>query len=172
MRRPETLLVVAFVGLFAVVMWQGPHWFQGQTIQAAPAIPVVFGRQVAKAAKPDHGSVAKNSGRRYALPVTDEPEAFPPALDSATKHAKPLLAVPDAEKLPIGTTRSELREHYAVPTFTVEAVRDGSFVERYYYVKPDRDNMVVATLLDGKLVSAETAKYLLPKRTFTAKFAQ
>jgi hypothetical protein len=72
----------------------------------------------------------------------------------------------------IGATRSELRERYGVPTFAVESVRDGSLVERYYYVKPDHANVVMATLHNGKLVAAQNARLSQLRQAYAAQLAQ
>ncbi len=82
------------------------------------------------------------------------------------------LGVPDSEKMEIGTTRSELRERYGVPTLAVSSVRDGALVELYYYVQPDRVKLVIATLREGKLVSAQTASFWQPQQKYGAQSTQ
>ena len=64
--------------------------------------------------------------------------------------------VPDLGKIGYGTTRSEIRKRYGVPTLAVVSSHDGSLVERYYYADPDHSKMAIATFRDGKLVAAQT----------------
>jgi hypothetical protein len=163
MRGLESVLLIATVGLVGVAAWQWGYWFPGQTPQFAYAARSTVLPADSKEAKGVH-HVAKNSGRHSAIPETvGAPEpSLSPDLNPAKKAVVPPPGVPDSETLAVDTTRSELRERYGVPALAVESVRDGSLVERYYYVKPDHANMVVATLRNGKVVSAQTAQLSLP----------
>jgi hypothetical protein len=96
----------------------------------------------------------------------------PAAVVEPTPKPVPATAptgVPDPDKIAIGTTSSELRKRFGVPSLALESVDDGSLVERYYYVKPDRANLVVATLRNGSLVSAQSARIWQPQQNFATK---
>jgi hypothetical protein len=174
MRSLELLTLAAIIGLVGAVVWQGGHWFPGQSVLAtsAPTLPVR--PPVSKEVKAVPGKVAKNPGRHNVAPAMNESAALslPPDLNSAKIVVTPPLGIPDSEALAIGTTSSELRERYGVPSVAVESVREGSLVERYYYVKADHANMVVANLRDGKLVSAQTSRVWLPRHDRAAQSAQ
>jgi hypothetical protein len=170
MRSLAMLILVASIGLLGVAIWEGLQWYPGQTLQAASArFPVR--PPVKKKEKAVHGGMAKNPVRSPDS-GTNEPPSFPPHLNSGAAVVRHPLSVPDSDNMEIGATRSELRERYGVPTFAVESVRDGSLVERYYYVKPDHANVVMATLHNGKLVAAQNARLSQLRQAYAAQLAQ
>jgi hypothetical protein len=63
-------------------------------------------------------------------------------------------SLPAPQNLIVGTTRAALEQQYGKPTVDVVARHDGSLVERYFYVSRDHAHITVATLRDGKVVSA------------------
>jgi hypothetical protein len=173
MRRPEKLIVAALLGLFGVLIWQAPQWLKIPVLAANSAETLPVSPAVKKDATDGRGS--RKSSRRSAPSLTtiDPPElTFPPDLRLGTTTLKPAFQVPDSEKMEIGATRSQLRERYGVPTLAVQAVHDGSLVENYYYVKPDRTKLVIATLRNGKLVSAETAPLWRAQQNIAAQIDQ
>ena len=174
MRGVEIVILVASIGLaglVAVAVWQG---FSGQTLQTTSAATEQVLPAVSKEVKVARGRVAKNWVRHSAATKTNELPglSLSPDVDSAKKVATAPHGVPDSETLATGTTRSELRVRYGVPTIAVEYVGDGSLVERYYYVKPDRVNMVVVILRDGKVVSAQTASSLATTAVLRGQIGQ
>jgi hypothetical protein len=167
MRSLGILILAASIGLIGVIVWQGPAWLQGPTLLPAST-----------ATLPVKPIVSKEKGRvreRVAKKPTHQPAAeefsSPPDLSSPTTVVPHPLSVPDPEKMEIGATRSELRERFGVPTFAVSSVRDGNLVERYCYAKPDHATLVIATLLEGKLVSAQTVLWQ-PKQISAVPSAQ
>lgn len=171
MRRPELLVFAVCIGLIGIVAWQGRAWL-GQTLHATSAVTV--DPAIDKRVNPAHSGVAKHSavtkqspGRTASGPavVTSESSeiSVPAELNLGTTVVTRLPDVPDSENMEIGAPSAELRKRYGAPTLAVESVSDGSLVERYYYVKPDRNNLVIATLREGKLVSATTARVWQPQ---------
>src|ERR1700722_12560485 len=153
MRSLGTLLLAASIGLLGVIVWQGSLLLPGPIPQTT-SVTLPVRATVKKGKTGFHGSAAKKSP----LNPADSASSFPPDLKPRTTVVTPPLDVPDSGQMEIGTARSELRERYGVPTFAVSSVRDGSLVERYYYVEPERANLVVATLREGKLVEAQTVQ--------------
>jgi hypothetical protein len=163
MRSLETLMMAGIIGLVAVAIWQGRHWFPGQISSPGSAVAVA----VQPASKGDpkalHLSPAKNSGRHSAARKNDPDRPGLPLVSPATDLSSPLTMVigsslgdPDSVKLPVGTTRSELRERFGTPTLDIQSPREGSLIERYYYVNQDHANMTVATLENGRLIATAT----------------
>lgn len=172
MRKLGLLMLVASLALIGIAVQQGSNWFKVPTFQDTSAAALPATPAAAKKPKAVHSATARNSPLRPAVPATTNVPPIPPDPGSTTAIVKPQLPIPDSEKMEIGSTRSEIRERYGVPTLSVSSVRDGSLVEHYYYVKPDRTNLVVATLREGRLVSAQTAHVWNPQRYLTVPSAQ
>jgi hypothetical protein len=159
MRGLETFMVAGLIGLVGVAVWQGRHWFPALTPSGASSMVSPVSAALAKNAKDHKGlsKLAKNSERRSTF--RDAHSGNVAALDGGISEViVPLPGFPTSKTLAVGTTRSELRERYGVPTLDVSSSRDGSLVERYYYVNPNDAHLTVATLHNGKLVSAETVQ--------------
>jgi hypothetical protein len=167
MRSLEMLILVACLGLVAAI-WEWHHIVQEQAFHAAAAVKLPVTSATGGKTKAAHkGGVVKNAAGHSAISQADLPaELFAPGLNSRTTVVSPLLGVPDSEKMEIGTTRSELRKRYGKPAVAVESVDNGCLVERYYYLKPDHENLVIAVLSDGKLVSAQTAQLWQPQKNY------
>ena len=174
MRRVELLLIAASIVLVSLMIWHWQRWLPGQTPQAtlAPNLPV--DPAVSKKAKTANSSRSKNVDRNSAAFRAKDLAGvtFPTDPLPTTTVVRPLLDVPDSKKMEIGTTRSDLQKRYGAPTVAVSSVRDGRLVELYYYVKPDRANMVVATLREGKLVSAQNTTFWQPQQKIGVESAQ
>jgi hypothetical protein len=162
MRSLGIWVLAASIGLIGVLVWQvtvgWPRWMPqpASTVTSRPKVAV------SKEKKSVHGRVSKKSAPDPAAAEI----SLPSELVSRNKVAAPPTSVPDSEDMEVGITRSELRKRYGMPTFAVSSVRDGGLFERYYYLKPDRANLVVATLREGKLIAAETAKVWQPVHNF------
>jgi hypothetical protein len=157
MRGLETFMVAGLIGLVGVAVWQGRHWFPALTPSGASSMVSPVPVALAKDLKSLHSKLAKNSERRSTL--RDAHSGNVAVLDGGISEVVvPLPGFPTSKTLAVGTTRSELRERYGVPTLNVLSSRDGSLVERYYYVNPNDAHLTVATLHNGKLVSAETVQ--------------
>ena len=170
-RRVELLLVAASIGLVALMVWHWQRWLPGQTAPATSTRTPPVDLAVSQKAKTANGRKAKNFDRSSAASRAPElsGDSFSPDPVPATTAVKPLLDIPDSKTMAIGTTRSDLRKRYGIPSAVVTSLRDGHLVELYYYVKPDRANMVVATLREGKLVSAQDAIFWQPQRNLAAQ---
>jgi hypothetical protein len=165
MRNLETMTLAACIGLVGVAIWEWHHGFPGLAVEGSSPLISPVNSAVGKKTTAIHGRVAKNPASQSVTSRTDERSGFiTPDFNSGTTVVPPPPGVPDSEKMEIGTTRSELKERYGTPALAVESVRNGSLVERYYYLKPDHVNLVVATLSDGKLVSAQTAQLWQPQK--------
>jgi len=156
------------------MIWHWQRWLPGQTPQATSAPNLPVDPAVSKKAKTANSSRSKNVDRNSAAFRAKDLAGvtFPTDPLPTTTVVRPLLDVPDSKKMEIGTTRSDLQKRYGAPTVAVSSVRDGRLVELYYYVKPDRANMVVATLREGKLVSAQNTTFWQPQQKIGVESAQ
>jgi hypothetical protein len=178
MRMFENLLLAGFVVLAVLIgyaIWHGGYWFPTQTIQAAtlnqaashPAEPVTppsrAGHMALRKDSAHHSAAHDTQSGTTAAVSTDDLARLSGAADAAAIEAlrkKALRSMlPDSDKLLVGTTRIELRQRYGSPAFEVAATHEGSLVERYYYMNSDRGNVVIATLRNGKLVSAQNTQF-------------
>lgn len=150
MRILETLVLAAPIGLIGVAVWKGNQW-PGHSASFPPAEAYTMAPSVAKKTKKQ----ATKPPSRIARTLT--PAAAAPPLPVVRRVAPP-MNIPDTASLTVGTTRSELRQRYGAPALAIESVNGGNLVERYYYVHPDRTNMVVTILQNGLVVSSQTAQ--------------
>ena len=175
MRSPERLILVASVGLAAIAIWHWQHVLtamihqvEAATLPTGPPVGVKESAAPSRTAKiPAHRPAPSKRQEHAAL-------SFPPELKSGVSIVEtpprfPDSRVPDSEQMELGTTRSELKARYGAPTIAVESIRDSTLVERYYYLKSDRANVVIATLNNGKLVAAQTTKLWQAQQSFTAE---
>jgi len=170
----EILLIAASIGLIGLMIWHWQRWLPGQTPQATSSLTPPIDTIASKKAKAGNGGRSKIFDRSSAVSRTKElpGDSFSPDPIPVSAAVKPVLDIPDSKKMEIGATRSALQTRYGAPTVVVSSVRDGRLVELYYYVRPDRTNMVVATLREGKLVSAQDTIFWQPQRNFAADSAQ
>ncbi|HEY3838355.1 MAG TPA: hypothetical protein VGL72_17370 [Bryobacteraceae bacterium] len=175
MRSLQLFLLAAAIGVVGIALWQRQTLF-GDALHAASAVISPVSSKTYRQARAVPSGTAKHSvltkksaagGASRTNPTAASNElsgiSVPAELNLGTTVVKPLLDVPDSEKMEIGAGSSELRQRFGTPTLAVESVNDGSLVERYYYVKPDRNNLVIATLREGKLISAQTAQVWRPQ---------
>lgn len=155
MRGMETITLAALLGLVAIGVWQGTKRFPGLFPHAGPApvsaVDIKALEQLhahSQALKGRPGNRRANE-RHFSNSVTE----LPGAIDS-TVVVVPLPAPPNESNFRAGITRSQLREQFGDPALDVVARRDGRLIERFYY-NADQGHFVVATLNDGRVVSAE-----------------
>jgi len=180
MRSPDNLLVAGLIAVLAIVVfvvWFGGDAMLGRALRPADIIPVTNQSEAAaKAADAKNAKTKKEKSAvhqmarnasgpgasSHAQDVSESPTAPPPPaaiLNARTTEVVAGSGFPEALRLAIGTTRTELRKRYGSPRFEVTSSREGSLVERYYYSDVDYTNMAVAILRNGKLVSVEKVQY-------------
>jgi len=153
MRAVEALMIAGLIGLVALAYIERSSWLPGHSAAAATSAAAAVHLQ---AAEPGKRKPAPGTQKKHPSLNTSVPQMIPEATIVAIPDdtvAPP--AIPDKE-LTTGTSRTELRQRYGLPTLGLTATREGSLVERYYYVDPSKGNMSVATLRNGKVVSTAT----------------
>jgi hypothetical protein len=156
MRGMESLMLAALVALLGLGIWQGRNWLP-QAIRQTISPPL---SSATLPSKDDHPKVTVKKSRlthgKSAKPEFSTMERLISEQDSPTVVVVPLPAMPNANNIKAGTTRTELRARYGNPTLDVTARRDGRLVERYYYLSEDQSQLTVATLQDGAVTQTET----------------
>ncbi len=170
MRGIEAILLLGFIGLVGVGIWNARQWMPLRGTQAAYSAP-------ANAAPPADSKTADAHGAKTAAKKTqprvkrdlDQATQAPATSDQASatnnavladppkpKAAETLVAtvVPTRNDLPAGATGVQIRSQFGDPTARVTESRDGRLVEQYYYFNRDRTQVTVATLKGGVIVSA------------------
>jgi hypothetical protein len=88
------------------------------------------------------------------LPLT--PTVSVPEKAPATECCdKPQLPFPTPETLKKGTTKAEILAVYGAPSMDIAGTREGSVLENYYYLNPEKNRLTVAYLQNGLLVSVQ-----------------
>jgi len=170
MRNSVLWVLLAVIVVIWVAIWNLQPGTTVHSLLASTASPSPASHTSDNEARTGRRRVGAYSGRYSGVARTNEPAATtvaPPPKPGPVAAAP--TGVPDPEKMAIGTTSSELRKRFGVPSLAVESVDDGSLLERYYYVKPDRAHLVVATLRNGTLVSAQNARIWQPQQNFATK---
>ena len=152
----EMVLRVGILGLIGLAAW----WDRVRISKTSGVGPVAIVSPLREAAGSDP---RKGLARKGTDPVQRREPAARQLTSTEKLHAitkrQDLLAgltasIPAPEKLIVGTTRAALERQYGKPTFDVVARRNGSLVERYFYVSRDQAHITVATLQDGRITSA------------------
>lgn len=160
MRGAESLVLAGLVALIGVGFWQGKNlWptLESQARSLVGARPIARVVPV-KEAKPDQKAIRRarsKAGKGANAPST--PDSVNP--ENLIVVDVPPPADPTPQSLTPGTTRSALQQQYGTPSLDVTARQGGQLVERYYYFSKNAGQVTVATLRDGKVVSAEAVPY-------------
>jgi hypothetical protein len=168
MRGIEAILLLGFLGLVGIGIWNAREWLPLRGTQAAYSAPVKATPPAEAKMGPAGKTAAKKSQprvRRSFDTATDASAAddqrsatgYVGLADLPKPHAaETLLAsvVPTRNDLPTGATGVQIRSRFGDPTARVTETRDGHLVEQYYYFNRDRTQVTVATLKSGVLVSA------------------
>ena len=152
----EIVLRVGILGLIGLAAW----WDRARISKTSSEGTVAIVSPLRK----DAGSDArKGLAGKGADPVQRKAPATRQLTSTEQLHAiterQDLLtglteSIPAPEKLIVGTTRAALERQYGKPTLDVVARRNGSLVERCFYVSRDHAHITVATLQDGRIISA------------------
>ncbi len=150
MRRIESVVLAIVVGLLGVGVWR-----------AQPLLPVWDAQPKAAppAASVDTGAAVWVRGTRDPIqPLTSHGQiVLRGAIDSATTTVVPVpwaASVPRAGEMMIGATSTELRRSFGDPMLETALLRDGRLIQRYYYFNNDQTQFTMATLENGRVVSA------------------
>lgn len=156
MRAVKVLMVASVVGLIALGVLYGRRF-----IPNLPAYAARLGTSTSPSANvqpdlPDHPKATRaakrhrSSGHGNVVASMEEP-----ILTGTTVVVVPVPAPLHPDNHTLGLSRSELREQYGAPTLRFAATNDGGLLERYYYRDSGHEQMVVATLRDGRVVSVQ-----------------
>lgn len=158
MRGIEALLLVGFLGLVGVGVWNARQWLPDWGVKAvgsgSSAASKVAG-EIPRAGDTkgrDHGKGSHMSGGRQQVAIASMDVA--PA--SETIVDVPAPGFPLRKDLRIGATGGEIRGQYGEPTACITEMRGGHVLEHYYYFNSERTRLTVATFESGVLASAET----------------
>jgi hypothetical protein len=171
MRSLSILVFLASIGFIGVLFRQAylqEHTQQATLTVTSPVKPTTgkkTGGDRGRAGKKPHRPERTAAGIGPQISIGEQgarKDSLPPDVNPATTAGSSRV-IPDPEKMEIGTTRAELKAQYGAPTFAVAGVREGDLLERYFYLKPDHANLVVARLRDGRLVSAENVRMWQPQ---------
>lgn len=150
MQRIESVILAIVVGLLGVGVWRAQPLFPARDSQPQATHPVapvftggaVFVKGTSDPVRtlPSHTEIAfrrtMNSGSTTVVPVTWSP------------------SIPRAGEMMIGATSSELRRSFGDPLVETALLRDGRLIQRYYYFNSDQTQFTMATLENGRVVSA------------------
>jgi hypothetical protein len=177
MRTLEILLAICFIGSVGVVVWEVVDWTVNHLFQETPTMIAPPLAETEPEGSPAQSKLARKTpvpspsrhsrGGIVQQPPGNQPQTnqlpvlSPPPILNFPKTAvvKPWPDVLDSLKLAIGSTRSELRKRCGTPKFEVTGTSDGTLVERYYYSNAGYNNMAVAILRNGQVVSVESVPY-------------
>ncbi len=177
MRTLEILLAICFFGSVGMVVWKVVEWSIDHVFHETPTMIAPTLAETDAEETPAQSKLARKtplpSASRHSRasnveqppsnhPQTNEPPVLspPPILNfPKTTVVKPWPDVLDSLKLAIGSTRSELQRRCGSPKFEVTGTSGGILVERYYYSNAGYNNMAVAILRNGKVVSVESVPY-------------
>jgi hypothetical protein len=172
MRGIEAVLLVGFLGLVGVGIWNARQWLPVRGTQAAYSTPtnatppadsktadVPGGKKTAKKSQPRVKRDLDNDKIIQAPATSDQASATHDVVladPPKPKGAETFVAsvVPTRNDLPAGVTGVQIRSQFGDPTARVTESRDGRLVEQYYYFNRDRTQVTVATLKSGVIVSA------------------
>jgi hypothetical protein len=165
MRGIEAVLLLGFMGLVGVGIWNARQWMPVRGTQAAYYAPT-------NAAPPNGGKTADAASRKTAAKKAqprvkrelDEviqasaTNVVVPADFPKPKAAETLVAsvVPTRSDLRPGATGAQIRSQFGNPTARVTETRDGHVVEQYFYFNHDCTQVTMATLKGGVIVSTES----------------
>lgn len=152
MRGIEKLIMIAFVGLVALGIWNVRGWLS-QRLQIATS---AFSAPTSKPAVPTIINPAKKKRSKTRGPGGTKETTVTP--DGVTIVDVPYtgLPFPEPKDLPSGITASEIRAGFGDPAAHVTLSSNGQLVERYYYVNQERTRFTIAELQDGRLISASS----------------
>jgi hypothetical protein len=165
MRGIEAVLLLGFIGLVGVGIWNARQWMPVRGTQAAYSAPATAAPSSAsKTAEAPKKTAAKKAQPRVQrdLEVAIQDPA-PAALVAPAESPKPkkpeaivALVVPSRNDLRPGATGAQVRSKFGDPTARVTETRDGRVVEQYYYFNRDCTQVTMATLKGGVIVSSES----------------
>lgn len=150
MRRIESVVLAVIVGLLGVGVWR-----------AEPLLPVWHPH--AEAARPaasvETGGAVWVKGTSNAIrPLPSHRQiVLRGAIDSNSTTVVPVpwaASIPGAGEMMIGATSTELRRSFGDPMLETALVRNGRLIQRYYYFNNDQTQFTMATLENGRVVSA------------------
>ncbi len=156
MRGLQGIVLVAFIGLIGLGLWNARQWMPRWSGYSAPMGAKSPGIPDKPERKKRTGG-KHEPGRAGEQPAPSDFDLAPPLVPKADgevpeRHS----AFPARSDLPVGATRLEIRRKYGDPSAAVTETRSGHLFERYYYFNGDRTQLTVATLEDGVLISAES----------------
>ncbi len=165
MRGIEAVLLLGFIGLVGVGIWNAREWMPLRGTQAAYYAPT-------NAASPNASKTANAPSKKTAAKKSqprvkrDFDEVIPTSATNAVaitdapkpKAAETLMAsvVPTRNDLRPGATGAQVRSQFGNPTARVTETRDGHVVEQYFYFNHDCTQVTMATLKGGIVVSTES----------------
>jgi hypothetical protein len=182
MRGIQATLLVGFIGLVGILIWNGRQWLPLRGTQAVSSSPTAASKLVGESSgKTDPKKTGARNKREpdradRAVPFKDLPlfcggaEGASAALccqidcspAQGKANAQPRAPVapgaplfPTRDDLPAGATSVQIRARFGEPTARATETRDGRVFERYYYFNRDHTQLTVATLKAGVIVSAE-----------------
>lgn len=155
MRGIELLMIAGIVAVITLAAWQGRRWIgigspslTTNTHAAAGSTPAE-----GKAARDAKSKTALSHGSRRSLASSSLPPAE--VNEALSVIVVPVRLAPTPEDLVPGTRSSEVLRVYGQPSLQFSYSENGSLVERMYYASAREGGFTVATLRDGKVVSAQ-----------------
>jgi hypothetical protein len=149
MRGAESLLLIAFLGLISLGLWNARDWLRSPHFGSSSATttnPI--------AAVPTKPTKALKSKKMRG----GHPGTFG---ESVTEVDVPVPEprFPEPQDLKSGMTAEQIVGAFGEPTARVTRPEPGDISERLYYVRRDHTRATVANLQSGVLVSAETMRF-------------
>ncbi|HZQ54679.1 MAG TPA: hypothetical protein VFB14_20930 [Bryobacteraceae bacterium] len=151
MRRIESVILAIVVGFLGVGVWRAQPLFPAWNSQPEAVRP-------AAASVETGGAVWLKGTRAPIRPLPSHRDiVLRAAIDSGSTTVVPVLwaaSIPRAGQMMIGATSSELRRSFGDPMLETALLRDGHLIQRYYYFNSDQTQFTMATLENGRVVSA------------------
>jgi hypothetical protein len=174
MRGVGAFLIIGFVGLIVIGVWNVRQWLPLPGTRALSSVPtatsktaeVVSGKTEPKGTRArdkralDRGTVTLDKAdqesaisdiARADLPT---PKVDAPVLKTDVLESAPMF--PTRKDLPAGATGVQIRAQFGEPTARVIEVHNGRVFEQYYYLDREHSQLTVATLNAGVIVSTES----------------
>lgn len=162
MRNAESLLLIAFLALVGLGLWNGKNWLRwdARNWLRSPHIAAAEAPKTATPARPLTSAAAAVKSRRKSGERGDGATIFMPSEPvSVMDVPAPLPRFPEPRDLKSGMSTEQIVSTFGEPTARVTRPERGEVSEWLYYFNRERTRATVANLHGGVLVSAETMRF-------------
>jgi hypothetical protein len=167
MRGIEAVLLLGFIGLVGVGIWNARQWLPLRGTQAAYSAPInaappaplsekTAAKKIHPRVKRDFDRTVQASATSDQASLTNEGALADPPKPQTTETLV-VSVLPTRNDLHPGVTGAQIRSQFGDPTARVTKTTDGHIEEQYYYFNHDRTQVTMATLKGGVIISTESS---------------